>query len=210
MRHPSSLIRKTPTLRLYGRRTVLRPLAVQDFPAWRDVRLRNEAWLVPWEPQRPPGAADPSRDRAAFEARCAARDRERGADHAYPFGVFIDQQLVGEVNLNNVTRGALQSATVGYWIDRDHAGNGYIAEAVVVTMRFAFEQLQLHRVEVCIVPRNTNSRRVMEKLELRCEGLAERFLEIAGTWEDHLRYAITVEEWDARRDTLTVQWITGR
>ena len=210
MRHPSSLIRKTPALRLYGRRTVLRPLAVQDFPAWRDVRLRNEAWLVPWEPQRPPGAADPSRDRVAFEARCAARDRERSVDHAYPFGVFIDQQLVGEVNLNNVTRGALQSATVGYWIDRDHAGNGYIAEAVVVTMRFAFEQLQLHRVEVCIVPRNTNSRRVMEKLDLRCEGLAERFLEIAGTWEDHLRYAITVEEWDARRDAHTVQWITGR
>ena len=67
----------------------------------------------------------------------------------------------------------------------------YIAEAVVVLMRFAFEQLQLHRLEICIVPRNANSRRVVEKLDVRCEGLAERYLEINGVWEDHLRFAIT-------------------
>jgi [ribosomal protein S5]-alanine N-acetyltransferase len=209
VRHPS-IIRRTPAPRLYGRRVVLRPLAPHDFAAWRDVRLRNEDWLLPWEPQRPEGVADPTRDRGAFEARCSARDRERAADHAYPFGVFVDQQFAGEVNLNNVTRGALQGATIGYWIDRARAGHGYIAEAVVVVLRFAFEQLMLHRVEICIVPRNANSRRVVEKLELRCEGVAERFLEIAGTWEDHLRYAITAEEWAARGPDMTEAWIGGQ
>jgi ribosomal-protein-alanine N-acetyltransferase len=185
----------------------LRPLVPGDFAAWREVRIRNEDWLLPWEPRRPPGMSDPARDRSAFDARCAARDRERAADHAYPFGVFVDQRLAGEVNLNNVTRGALQSATVGYWIDRDQAGQGYIAEAVVVVMRFAFEQLQLHRLEICIVPRNHNSRRVVEKLDLRCEGVAERFLEINGVWEDHLRFAITLEEWTQRSDELVSRWL---
>lgn len=209
MRHPSSLIRRLPAPRLYGKRVMLRPLVPNDFVAWREVRLRNEAWLVPWEPQRPVGVADPTRDRTAFEARCSARDRERAADHAYPFGVFVDQQFAGEVNLNNVARGALQGATIGYWIDEERAGRAYIAEAVVVVLRFAFEQLQLHRIEICIVPRNTNSRRVVEKLGLRCEGVAERFLEIAGTWEDHLRFAITAEEWDERAPELTTAWIGG-
>jgi ribosomal-protein-alanine N-acetyltransferase len=208
-RHPSSLLRRQPAPRLFGRRVMLRPLAPQDFPAWREVRLRNEDWLVPWEPKRIVTLPDPVRDRSAFEARCAARDRERAADHAYPFGVFVDQQFAGEVNLNNVTRGALQSATVGYWIDRARAGRGYIAESVVVLTRFAFEQLQLHRLEICIVPRNTNSRRVMDKLRFRNEGVAERFLEINGTWEDHVRYAITVEEWTVRQDELVRAWITG-
>lgn len=186
---------------------MLRPLGAHDFAAWREVRLRNEAWLVPWEPMRQRSMPDPTRDRTAFEARCQARDRERAADHAYPFGLFVDQQLAGEVNLNNVTRGALQSATVGYWIDQGRAGHGYVAEGVVVVMKFAFDQLQLHRLEVCIVPRNTNSRRVVEKLRLRDEGVAERYLEIAGTWEDHVRYAITAEEWTARCDELVSAWI---
>lgn len=187
---------------------MLRPLGPNDFTAWREVRLRNEAWLLPWEPLRTPSLPDPTRERSAFEARCSARERERAGDHAYPFGVFVDQQFAGEVNLNNVTRGALQSATIGYWIDQAHAGNAYIAEAVVVVLRFAFEQLQLHRVEICIVPRNTNSRRVVEKLGLRDEGIAERFLEINGTWEDHVRSAITVEEWTARRDEFAAAWLT--
>jgi ribosomal-protein-alanine N-acetyltransferase len=208
-RHPASLLRRQPTPRLYGKRIMLRPLASSDFPAWRDVRLRNEDWLVPWEPRRQPTLPDPTRDRGAFDARCQARERERAADHAYPFGVFVDQQFAGEINLNNVTRGALQSATVGYWIDQARAGHGYIAESVVVLARFAFEQLHLHRLEICIVPRNTNSRRVVEKLRLRNEGTAERFLEINGTWEDHVRYAITVEEWSVRADELTTAWITG-
>ena len=121
--------------------------------------------------------------------------------------MFVDQRFAGEVNLNNIVRGALQSGTVGYWIDRGRAGQGYVAEGVVVLARFAFEQLQLHRLEVCIVPRNTNSRRVMEKLGLRCEGLSEKYLEIAGVWEDHLRYAITVEDWVERRDELASDWL---
>jgi ribosomal-protein-alanine N-acetyltransferase len=203
------MLRRHPQPRLFGRRVMLRPLAPNDFAAWREVRVRNESWLVPWEPLRSEALPDPTRDRVAFEARCSARDRERSSDHAYPFGVFVDQRFAGEINLNNVTRGALQCATIGYWIDEAQAGKSYIAEAVVVVMKFAFDELQLHRLEICIVPRNTNSRRVVEKLRLRNEGIAERYLEINGTWEDHVRYAITTEEWAARSDELTSAWITG-
>jgi [ribosomal protein S5]-alanine N-acetyltransferase len=208
MRHPSSTSgRPTAPLRLYGRRVVLRPLSPSDFRSWSEVRRRNEDWLVPWEPQRHPGHADPTRDRSAFSARCTARDRDRSADASYALGLFVDDRFGGEVNINNVVRGAMQSGTIGYWIDRELAGNAYVAEAVAVVTRFAFEQLHLHRLEICIVPRNTNSRRVMDKLGYRCEGLAERFLEIAGVWEDHLRYAITLEEWTARRDELVNAWM---
>ena len=39
----------------------------------------------------------------------------------------------------------------------------------------------------------------MEKLGIRREGLAERYMQIAGGWEDHVLFALTREEWDARR-----------
>jgi ribosomal-protein-alanine N-acetyltransferase len=77
----------------------------------------------------------------------------------------------------------------------------------VVLAMFAFELLDLHRLEICIVPRNANSRRVMDKLGLRDEGIAARFLEINGVWEDHVRYGFTVEEWEARRDELADAWL---
>jgi ribosomal-protein-alanine N-acetyltransferase len=77
-----------------------------------------------------------------------------------------------------------------------------------VTLKFAFEDLGLHRVEAAIVPRNDRSRRVADKLGMRQEGISERFLQIRGVWEDHVRYAITTEEWHERRDELVGKYLT--
>ena len=65
----------------------------------------------------------------------------------------------------------------------------------------------LHRVQISIIPRNTASRRVVEKLDIRDEGTAARYLEINGVWEDHIRYGITAEEWTDRRDELMGTWV---
>jgi len=146
-------------------------------------------------------------DARAFAARCGARDRERQMGTGYGFGVFVNGRFAGEVNLNNVQRGAFQNAYVGYWVDRAQAGRGYTPEAVVAAFRFGFEEAGLHRLQVAVVPRNTSSRRVAEKLGLRDEGTALRYLEINGRWEDHVRYAITAEEWAERRDDYLRDWI---
>jgi len=204
--HPTGAVVSSP-LRLFGRRLMLRPLVAGDFEAWSEVRVRNEQWLTKWEPLRHPKAPDPAVNRDAFASRCAARDRERQSGVGYAFGIFVDNAFAGEINLNNVLRGAMQSVTIGYWIDEARAGKSYMSEAVLVATRFALEDLQLHRVEICIIPRNHNSRRVMEKLGYREEGIAERFLEINGTWEDHVRYGFTVEEWRVRREELVAQWL---
>ena len=97
---------------------------------------------------------------------------------------------------------------VGYWIDQAQAGQGYMPEALVVVARFAFDHVRLHRIQISIIPRNHRSRRVVEKLKLRDEGVAQRYLEINGLWEDHVRYALTHEEWDERRDQFLADWIT--
>jgi [ribosomal protein S5]-alanine N-acetyltransferase len=192
---------------LVGRRVVLRPLAVGDFPAWQEVRRRNHGWLTPWEPARTPGMPDVVEHREAFAMRCSARERERQLGTGFGFGMFVSGQFAGEINLSSVQRGPFQSAYVGYWIDQAHAGHGYTAEALVLVIRFAFEQVHLHRVQVSIIPRNHRSRRVVEKLKLREEGIALRYLEINGVWEDHVRYAITAEEWHERRDELVREWL---
>jgi [ribosomal protein S5]-alanine N-acetyltransferase len=192
---------------LFGRRVLLRPLEPSDFAKWQAVRRRNDEWLTKWEPQRLPGQPDVIEDAHAFGVRCSARLRERQLGTGYGFGVFVDGNFGGEVNLNSIQRGPFQNAYVGYWIDEKLAGNGYIPEALVVVLRFAFEELHLHRVQAAIVPRNESSLGVAKKLDLREEGTALKYLEINGVWEDHIRMALTAEDWSERGTELIETWI---
>ena len=194
---------------LSGPRVMLRPLVADDHAQWRAVRERSREWLEQWEPLPELGSPDPVTDRDAFRARCGAWERQRQFDTAYGYGLFLlDGTFAGEVSLGSVLRGPFQSSFIGYWIDEAQAGNGYVPEGVALAIRYGFDTLSLHRMEAAIVPRNTKSRRVADKLALRNEGVAEKFLQIRGVWEDHVRYAITHEEWVVRRDELEAQFLT--
>ncbi len=194
--------------RMEGRRVLLRQLDAHDFEAWREVRSRCREWLRPWEP-RPAGAGMTEDNWTSFQASLSTRERERQLGSGYGFGSFYGDVFVGEVTISSIQRGPFQSAYIGYWVDQRFAGQGIAPEAACLTMRFAFEVLGLHRIEIAIVPRNSASRRVAEKLGLRMEGTAERFLEIDGVWEDHVRYAMTVEEW-VQSGTLMSRWLPER
>ncbi len=199
-------VRETnPVLR--GKRVLLRPLVPSDFSQWTEVRNTNHEWLTKWEPSRPAGSPDVINDRHAFAARCNARERERHLGTGFGFGIFVDGALAGEMNLSSLQRGPFQNCYVGYWMDERLAGNSYTPEALVAVMRFAFEELDLHRVQIAIIPRNAASRRVVDKIEVRFEGIAERYLEINGAWEDHMRFAMTSEEWEERSRDLIETWL---
>ncbi|MGE0730229.1 MAG: GNAT family N-acetyltransferase [Acidimicrobiia bacterium] len=192
---------------LNGRRVVLRPLGIADFAAYQEVRRRNVEWLTKWEPRRLPSQPDPAESFDAFAARCSARQRERQLGTVFGFGIFVDGALSGEINLSAVQRGPMQGGSIGYWVDEAQAGNGYCPEAVVTMLRFAFEDLALHRLQICIVPRNGPSRRVVEKLGIRCEGVAVGLLQINGEWEDHMQFAMVAEDWALRGPELLRTWI---
>jgi len=194
---------------LHGRRLILRTLSENDFEPWAEVRTRCRDWLQRWEP-RPANASHLAEDRRSFVGRCAVRERERQMGTAFGFGIFVGGRFAGELTLSSIQRGPLQSGFVGYWIDEAQAGRGLVPEAVVTLLQYAFETLHLHRVEINIIPRNAASRRVVEKLGIRFEGVAERYLEIDGAWEDHARYAITAEEWADRAPELVANWLLPR
>ena len=104
-------------------------------------------------------------------------------------------ELIGRVALSNVSRGAWQNATLGYYIDEAHTGRGYATEAVRLALEFAFGSARLHRVQAAVLPRNIASRRVLEKAGFCREGRSTKYLQINGVWEDHEMFAITLEDW---------------
>jgi ribosomal-protein-alanine N-acetyltransferase len=169
----------------------LRPLATADAGAWRAARQRNAAWLVRWDATVPPGA-DPRT--STFRALVRRLRRAARAGTTYPFAVDVDGSFAGQLTVNNIVRGSAQFASVGYWLDQAYAGRGVMPRAVAMVIDHCFTTAGLHRIEICIRPENTNSLRVVEKLDIREIGYAPLFLHIDGDWRDHRIYAITKEE----------------
>ena len=120
--------------------------------------------------------------------------REWRDDEAYRFCIFEGGRAAGGIALGGVQRGGFANAYLGYWIDIDRQGRGLMTEAVALVLDFAFGAVGLHRVQVAVMPSNAASRRVVAKAGFREEGLALRYLEIDGRWEDHVLHAITAEE----------------
>ena len=179
-----------PATLQYGPVT-LRPLAYRDARAWRAVRRRNAAWLMPWDATIPPGGNERP---ASFRTLVSRLNRHARQGQGMPFAIDVDGQFAGQVTVNNIVRGSAQFGSIGYWLDRDVAGRGVMPTAVALVIDHCFRSAGLHRIEVCIRPENSNSLRVMEKLGIREVGYAPRLLHIDGAWRDHRIFAITVEE----------------
>src|SRR5262249_12793678 len=146
---------------------------------------------------KPLPGGDPNSITAVSKAILGQRRQWRQGTQ-YAFSIFArepDAPIIGKIALNQVSRGALQSAYLGYWMDAERQGKGLMTEAVKAAIDFALGPAGLHRVQINIMPRNAASRRIVEKLRIRSEGIAMKYLEIAGNWEDHVMYAVTVEEW---------------
>jgi ribosomal-protein-alanine N-acetyltransferase len=154
------------------------------------VLVRERAFLDEWEPTR-------SDAFFTLEVQQRGIGKLREADDLVDFGIFVAEtdELVGRIQLTGIALGPFQNAHVGYFVSRGHNGRGYATEAVRQAVDSAFGPLELHRVQAAVMPRNAASIRVLEKVGFREEGLALRYLQIAGIWEDHRLFAITREEW---------------
>jgi ribosomal-protein-alanine N-acetyltransferase len=178
-------------VRLVDDEVTLRPLVSSDADDWRRSRQRNAAWLVPWDATVPPGGeARP----ASFKSLVRRLSKQARQGTTYPFAIEVDRRFAGQVTVNNIVRGSAMFASVGYWLDREYAGRGVMPRAVAMVIDHCFTSAGLHRIEIAIRPENSNSLRVVEKLELGEIGYAPRYLHIDGAWRDHRLYAVTREE----------------
>jgi ribosomal-protein-alanine N-acetyltransferase len=178
----------------------LHPLRRSDARDWARSRTGNEAWLSPWEPS----AAVPWPDRhtpAAYRAMRRAAGRRARVGMSMPFAVSYEGRFAGQVTVDNIVRGALRSGHLGYWVDSAVAGRGVASLAVALVCDHAFGPVGLHRLQADIRPENAPSRRLVERLGFRQEGLFRSYLDIDGDWRDHLAYALLAE--DAPRGVLT-------
>lgn len=179
---------ETPTRPLIRTQNlILRAPMAADYSAWAVLRMESREFLTPWEPVW----NEDDLTRTSFRLRVKRAAREIASDEAYSLFILDNrtEALLGGLTLGLIRRGVAQACTLGYWMGQRHAGKGHMTEAVRGALRFAFMDLALHRVEAACLPSNEPSRRLLERVGFRHEGLARGYLKINGAWADHLLYA---------------------
>lgn len=106
-----------------------------------------------------------------------------------------DNKILGCIYLNIHDEKA-RTAGIDYWIREDAWGNGYTTEASRKILNFAFDTLNINRIESCGGKDNPGTYKVMEKIDLKYEGeRKEGIFYYYGGLENLVLYGITKEEY---------------
>lgn len=150
---------------------------------------RNQQFLEKWEPARPESFYN-------LEYHVQKMYSESmGIENGNMLRLWVmkkeePEKVIGLVGFNNIIRGAFQSCHLGYSLDAEEINKGYMTEAIAKGIEVIFDEYRLHRIEANIMPRNTASMKVVEKLGFYNEGLAYQYLKINGKWEDHIHMVL--------------------
>jgi len=168
-------------------RLILRLPLMGDYVDWASLRRDSADFLDPWEPVRNYDYLS----RKSYRYRIAWARQMVREKSALPLTLIrrSDGALLGGITLDNMQGGVAQYCTVGYWMGKAYAHQGYMSEALSASVDYAFNQLDLSRIQAGCLEENAISRRLLEKSGFKYEGVAQAYLLIAGRWRDHVIYA---------------------
>ncbi|MDA1076309.1 MAG: GNAT family protein [Proteobacteria bacterium] len=157
----------------------LRPISATDRTEYLDLTRCSKALHDPW--------ISPPTSNHTFDLYVMRLARD---DHV---GLAVcssaNHVIVGVININNIVRGSFQSASLGYYVNVDYRGKGYMSKGLEKVKARAFTRLGLHRLEANIQPGNRPSIALVKRAGFQCEGLSPGYLYIDGAWRDHERWA---------------------
>jgi ribosomal-protein-serine acetyltransferase len=165
-------------------RTEIRLLHAQDADALYDLTVHNREHLSRWMTW-----SDGVIDASDTYAYLRSAEKEAYEHTAFKAGIWRDGHLIGAIDLHDVDwRNGC--ARIGYWLTRDQTGQGIMSRAVHLMVEYAFDALDLHRLEIHVATENHASRRIPERLGFTLEGVLREVQRMRGTYLDHALYAI--------------------
>ena len=164
-----------------------RLIRVEDARALAGLVSRNREFMAPWDPVRPQEFFTLAGQRADIEAALNRHEHGTGLPH-----VILDEAgaPAGRITLNGIVRGPFLSCSVGYWVSEDRNGRGLATAALAHIKAVAFEELGLHRLQAEALVHNAASHAVLARNGFERFGLAPDYLNIAGSWQDHLMFQV--------------------
>jgi len=163
---------------------ILRVRREEDAAPLAAAYQRNRGHLAPWDPTRTEDFFTEDGQLSQTRELLALREM----DATLPLVLADGQEIAGGMTLSGIVRGAFQSATVGYWLDRDHTGRGLASEALTAVVEASRDQYGLHRIQAATLLANHASQSVLTRAGFERIGVAPKYLQIAGRWQDHVLF----------------------
>lgn len=175
---------KITLVELQGQNITLKILTPEYSQDLLDYYIRNRNHLEAFEPKR---------DNEFYTIDVQKKILTESYRHfmtgiSIDFGIFKDDKFIGKIRLSNIVNGIFKSGIIGYSIDKNYQGKGYMKEAVNLVVDYAFKDLDLHRVEASALLDNNRSKGVLEGCGFKLLGINEKYLFINGAWRDHVTY----------------------
>ena len=177
-----------------GDRVFLKIGEMSDIPEIIDFYWRNQEHLAPFEPIR----SDSFYTKEHWKTMIRKNQEDYIEDRSLRMFLFEKSnptRVIGTANFSNFVRGVFHACHLGYSLDREKQGRGYMNEGLQIGIAFVFEELNIHRVMANYMPHNQRSGQVLKRLGFVVEGYARDYLMINGKWEDHILTSLISENW---------------
>jgi ribosomal-protein-alanine N-acetyltransferase len=177
---------RTNILRFKGNNIELKILTPEDAEDMLNYYIRNKRYLQDFEPTR-----EDSFYTLEVQRRILMENYKQYLNGVtVGFGIYKGSVLIGKVQLSNIVMGIFRNAVVGYSVDKDLQGKGYMKEALSLALEYAFEEMELHRIEASTLVDNIKSQRVLSACGFKEVGINKEYLFINGAWRDHKTFYI--------------------
>ncbi|MFI9508319.1 GNAT family N-acetyltransferase [Nocardia sp. NPDC052566] len=202
-RRPSLATVRLGPVELAGRSVLLRPPELADFAAWRQIRLRDRAYIEPYWYSSPLDWA--ARHTGKLWVReCSMIRADARAGRRLSLAIEVDGAFAGQIELGSLDK-PVGSAEMGIWVDARVARHGIGALAVAMLLDYGFGSAGLRRITAPISPENIGATRGAEVVGFRHEALMARYFDSGGARRDHDLWAVIRA--DVPPEGFTPKWL---
>lgn len=174
------------------KRLVLKILGEESAGLTTDFLVRNRDFFSSWETAHSEEYFTVPYQRRLLGAEAVAFLHSQSIRY-YLF--LLDGQIpIGSASFQHIHPQPDASCQLGYRLDQEYTGCGYMSEALLCLIPKVFSHYQLHRIEANILPANRASIRLIERMHFTLEGVARGRYQIGGTYQDHLRYSLLSDD----------------
>ena len=167
-----------------GKNILIRNFTPDDAQELLDYYVRNKEHLREFEPVRDASFFTYEMQKEILLESYRHLMTGVGSD----LGIYKDDKLIGKAKISSIVYGVFKSGILGYSIDKEYEGKGYMKEAINLVLEYAKEYLDLHRIEASVLPTNERSKGVLLSCGFEEIGINKKYLYINGKWSDHITF----------------------